>query len=91
VSIIKKQRPCTSYYVITGYLLAQLGRAEVVIEVELSVATILAVYVAFAASFVASAGALAFSRDARDRRLLPREVRDRRTGMIIRIGNKEFS
>ena len=47
----------------------------------------LAVYVTLTASFVGGACALAFGGDARGRRLLPREVCYRRTGMIIRIGN----
>ena len=47
----------------------------------------LAVYVTVAASFVGGAGTLAFGRDAAGCRLLPREVRNRRTGMVICIGN----
>ena len=47
----------------------------------------LAAYVTVAGSFVGGGGTLAFGRDAAGCRLLPREVRNRRTGMVIRIGN----
>ena len=42
---------------------------------------------AAAASFVGGPGTLALGGDARIGRLLPCEVRDRRTRMIVRIGN----
>jgi len=48
----------------------------VVIEAELGLAAMLAVYVTLTASFVGGACALAFGGDARSRRLLPREVGD---------------
>ena len=59
----------------------------VVSEAELGLAAILSFHVAVTASFVGGPCTLAFGRDASGRRLLPREVRDRRTGMIVRIGN----
>src|SRR5260370_14341689 len=59
----------------------------VVIEAERGLAAFLAAYVAATARFVGGAGTLAFNGDAPGRRLFPREVRDRRTGVIIRVGN----
>ena len=59
----------------------------VIIEAELRLAAVLAVLVAIAATFVRGSGALAFGRDAGGCRLLPREVRDGGTGMIVRKGN----
>src|SRR6202023_2239488 len=59
----------------------------VMIEAELALPAMLAVFVAVTASLMGGACTLAVGGDARSRRLFPREVRDRRTGMIIRIGN----
>src|SRR5581483_3650323 len=57
----------------------------VIVEVEMGVAAVLAVFVAIAAGFVT--GTRTFALGSNGRGLLSREVRDRRAGMIVRIGN----
>src|SRR5258706_99172 len=59
----------------------------VIIEAERVLAGFLAPYVAATASFVGGAGTLACNGDAPGRRLFPREVTDRRTRMVVRIGD----
>src|ERR1700730_6329911 len=57
------------------------------IEAELGLAAMLAVEVAATGSFVGGAGALASDGDAGSGPPLPREIRNRRTRMVSRIGN----
>ena len=59
----------------------------VVVEAELGLAAMLSIFVAVTASFVGGPCTFAFGGDAGGCLLLPREVRDRRTRMIIRISN----
>src|SRR5258708_33546150 len=61
----------------------------VIIEAERGLATMLAVYVAATPSLVGGSCTLAFRGDAGSCRFFPCEVRDGRTGMIIREGDAE--